>query len=62
MVNINDVNGSGLFNWNSSIKDEVKIKMLEWYNSLTDEERKYVNDFRHEAEMDEFDSHCGEEM
>ena len=29
------INGSGLFHWNSSIKKEVKLKMVEWYNNLS---------------------------
>ena len=56
------INCNGLFHWNSSIKDDIKLKMLEWYNNLTDEEKQYVMDFRHEAAMDEYDSHCGEEL
>ncbi len=56
------INGSGLFHWNSSIKKDVKLKMIEWYNNLSSEEKQYVDDLRHEAAMDEYDSHCGEEL
>lgn len=56
------INGSGLFHWNSSIKKEVKLKMVEWYNNLSSEERQYVDDLRHEAAMEEYDSHCGAEL
>jgi hypothetical protein len=56
------INGSGLFHWNSSIKREVKIEMINWYNGLPKEQQKYIDDFRHEAAMDEYDSHCGEEL
>lgn len=52
------INGSGLFNWNSSIKKDVKLKMIKWYNSLSLEEQEYVNDLRQEAVMDECDSQC----
>lgn len=52
------INGSGLFNWNSSIKKDVKLKMIKWYNGLSLEEQEYVNDLRHEAVMDECDSQC----
>lgn len=56
------INGSGLFHWNSSIKKDVKLKMVEWYNNLSSEEKEYVIDLRHEAAMDEYDSYCGEEL
>jgi hypothetical protein len=56
------INGSGLFHWNSSIKKDVKLKMIEWYNNLSSVEQQYIDDFRHEAAMDEYDSHCGEEL
>lgn len=56
------INGSGLFHWNSSIKKEVKLKMIEWYNNLSSEEKEYVDDLRHEAAMEEYDSHCWEEL
>jgi hypothetical protein len=58
----NLINGSGLFHWNSSIKDDVKLKMVKWYNNLSSEERQYVDDLRNEAAMNEYDSHCGEEI
>ena len=35
---------SGLFHWNSSIEKEIKLKMIEWYNNLSSEERQYVED------------------
>lgn len=60
------INGSGLFHWNSRIKKDVKLKMIEWFNNLTPIEQQYVMDLRQEAANDEFDgeydSHCGEEL
>lgn len=56
------ISGSGLFNWNSSIKKDVKMKMIEWYNNLSPLEKQYVNDLRYEAVMDEYDSHCDEDL
>jgi hypothetical protein len=41
------INGSGLFHWNSSIKKDVKLKMVEWYNNLSTVEKQYVDDLRH---------------
>ena len=58
----NIINGSGLFHWNSSIKKEVKLKMIEWYNNLSSVEKQYVDDLRHEAAMNEYDSHCGDDL
>lgn len=49
------INGSGLFNWNSSLSKDSKLKIVNWYNSLTKEERQYVDDLRSEAMMDEMD-------
>lgn len=54
--------GSGLFHWNSSLTKETKIKMMNWYNGLSKEEQTFVLDLRHEAAMNEYDSHCGEEL
>ena len=56
------ISDSGLFHWNSSIKKEIKLKMVEWYDNLSSEERQYVDDLRHEAAMEEYDSHCGKEI
>lgn len=54
--------GSGLFHWNSSLTKATKLKMLNWYNGLSKEEQQFVRDLRHEAAMNEYDSHCGEEL
>lgn len=56
------INGSGLFHWKSFLKPEVQLKMVEWYDNLSPEEKQYVQDLRYEAQMDEYDSHCGEEL
>ena len=40
----------------------ITLLMVEWYNNLSSEEKQYVDDLRHEAAMDEYDSHCGEEL
>ena len=56
------INGSGLFHWNSSLTKETKLKMVSWYNNLSSEEKQYIDDFRHESAMDEYDSHCGAEL
>jgi hypothetical protein len=54
------IHGSGLFNWNSSIKKEVKLKMIIWYNNLSPEEKQFVDDLRYEAVLDEMESNAGE--
>lgn len=56
------INGSGLFNWDSSIPKETKLKMVDWYNNLSEEEKQFVEDLRHEAVMDEWDSNAGAEL
>lgn len=50
-----------LFHWNSSINKDVKLKMIHWYNALSPEEQQYVDNFRNEAAMMEYDTHCGPE-
>lgn len=49
------INKSGLFNWNSELQMDVKLKMLEFYNNLSEIEKQYVNNFRDEAILDEND-------
>ena len=44
-----EINGSGLFNWNSSLTDERKLEILSWFKGLTKEEQKYVNEIRSEG-------------
>jgi len=49
------INGSGLFNWNSSLSTDKKLEMLKWFYNLSDLEKEYVMNFRREAEMDEYE-------
>jgi hypothetical protein len=51
-----------LFHWNSSEKDDKKKDIVDWYNSLTDVEKNYIDILIFQAEMKENDSHCGEEF
>jgi hypothetical protein len=51
------INGSGLFFFNSSVNDKIKIEVLNWYNELSQRERDYINILRNEArEESEWDS------
>ena len=43
------VNGSGLFYWNSDLKDAKKLEILKWYNSLKPFEKQYIDMLRDEA-------------
>lgn len=56
------INGSGLFNWNSSLTQDKKLKIVEWYYYLSPEEKQYVQDLRDEAEADAHESYCGAEL
>jgi hypothetical protein len=62
MDDLEVIDGSGLFHWNSTIKKDVKLKIVNWYNSLSSEEKDYVEKLRQEAAMDEYDTHCGAEL
>ena len=53
---------SGLFNSKSRIPKETKLKMVDWYNNLSEEEKQFVDDLRHEAVMDEWDANAGAEL
>ena len=56
------INGSGLFHWNSSANKITKLRIVEWFNNLSDVEKGYVDQLRYEAASDEYDSHCGAEI
>jgi len=63
--NIDDfrINESRLFYWNSSLTEETKLAMLDWFDKLSDIEKQYVMNFRGEAEMNEYEAHySGEEL
>lgn len=44
-----EINGSGLFFFKTSLSVDEQYKMLEWYNSLSKTEQGYVDAFRSEA-------------
>lgn len=48
------INGSGLFFFSSSIDEKKKLKIVKWYQSLSDEQRGFVDTIRSEA-IDEAD-------
>jgi hypothetical protein len=49
------IDGSGFFNWNSSLTTDKKLEMLKWFYNLSDLEKEYVMNFRREVEMDEYE-------
>jgi cell division FtsZ-interacting protein ZapD len=57
-----DKNINELFYWNSSEKDELKKDIVDWYNSLTDVEKNYVDILREQARSEEYDSLAGEDI
>lgn len=44
-----------LFNYKSLLTQEEKTKILNWYISLSDEQRTFVDCLRNEARLDEED-------
>jgi len=50
--NIELINSSGLFFWNSNIDNKKKVEIIKWYNSLSDIEKKYVDILRNESYED----------
>jgi len=43
------INGSGLFFFKSNLDGPTQLKIVKWYNNLSDEDRKYVDLLRSEA-------------
>ena len=43
------INGSGLFFFNTQLDDETKLKIVNWYNNLSETDKKYVNILRDES-------------
>lgn len=43
------INGSGLFFFRSSLPTNRKIEILNWYNTLSQEQKDFVMDLRIEA-------------
>jgi len=43
------IDGSGLFHWNSSLSEETQLEVVKWYNSLDDQQKKYVDILRDES-------------
>ena len=55
--------GSDLFHWTTPTKEFKEcIEILDWYNNLSDKEKKYIEVLRYNAKMQEYDTHCGEEL
>ena len=48
------INGSGLFFWNTMLDNNTKLEIVNWYNSLSKEEQKYVDILRDEAKEDAY--------
>jgi len=48
--------GSGLFHWNSSIKDDQKLEIINWYKSLSEKEKYFVDILRDEANSEGWDN------
>ena len=44
-----EINGSDLFHWNSSIKDNIKLEIINWYKNLSDKDKYYVDVLCNEA-------------
>jgi len=49
------INGSELFNWNSRVKDEDKLRIMNWYNLLSQKERDNIDILRSESYSDGFE-------
>lgn len=54
------IDGSGLFFWNSSLDYETKLKIVNWYNNLSEEDKRYVDILRAEA-SDEAEFYANED-
>lgn len=43
------INGSGFFHFLSSLSEAKKLEILDWFDSLTDKQKEYVEVLRREA-------------
>lgn len=50
-----EINGSGLFHWNSSLKNDDKLEILNWYRSLSQKEKDYIDILREESFSDGYE-------
>ena len=48
------INGSGLFFFKSDLDESTKLKIVEWYNKLPENERNYVDLLRSEASDEQY--------
>lgn len=43
------ISNSGLFFFNTSLDNKIKLEIIEWYNSLSDRDKNFVDILRREA-------------
>ena len=43
------INGCGMFNWNSSLSKSRKVEILNWYEKLSEQEKRYIQELRQES-------------
>lgn len=49
------INGSELFHWKSRVPDEEKLRILNWYKSLSQQERNDIDILRSESYSDGYE-------
>ena len=48
------INGSELFFFKSDLDESTKLKIVEWYNKLPEDERNYVDILRRESSDEQY--------
>jgi len=48
-VSKEDIDGSGLFFFNTRLDDKTKLKIVKWYKNLSNGDRKFVDILRNES-------------
>jgi len=50
------INGSELFHWQSRVRDEEKLRILNWYKSLSQKERDDIDILRENSYSEGYES------
>jgi len=56
-----EINGSGLFHWNSSLRNDEKLELVRWYKSLPIPHQLNIMKLREESYDDGYDVGANDE-
>lgn len=56
-----EINESGLFHWNSSLRNDEKLKIMNWHKSLSQKEKDYIDILREQSFSDGYEVGANDE-